>query len=121
MQYEQVFIYGTLKRGFSNHRRLQVVGTFLKEVTTDDVFDLKMNFFPCLFKEPLTSNSSPKHIKGELWSVYKRKLKILDKFEGHPTLFKRGKIMVEGQEVWTYFYQGADIHGESLTEYIEPK
>ena len=113
MQFETIFVYGTLKRGFSNEDSLSSIGVFIKEAKTDDKFDLRQDLFPCLLETPVS------RIKGELWTLPKRQLRVIDHFEDHPKLYKRKKILVEGKDVWAYFYQGGHVWGNSITEYKE--
>lgn len=113
MQQETIFVYGTLKRNYSNNNRLASIGSFIKEVKTDNKFDLRMDLFPCLLDNPIN------RIKGELWTLPKRRLRIIDHFKNHPKLYKRKKISIERKDVWAYFFQGGHVWSKSMTEYKE--
>jgi len=100
---EILFVYGTLKRGYTNHHYLSG-SKFLGRATTKDKFALYSDGIPYLLKHPPVSR-----IKGELYEVDEETLKRVDVLEGHPHAYRREKIQViieNGDEVeaWAYFY-----------------
>lgn len=93
-----VFVYGTLKKGFGNHRLLQD-SEFIKEESFTGKFELISDgMLPYLVKRDFTTT-----VHGELYKVNKETLKRLDRLEGHPDFYKRGLI---APNIITYYYQG---------------
>jgi gamma-glutamylcyclotransferase (GGCT)/AIG2-like uncharacterized protein YtfP len=96
---ERLFVYGTLKRGNSNHRFLEEYEGVTASADNIDLFDGPG--FPYALYGKGT-------IHGELYEIDKDTLLRIDLFEGHPRLFKREKIIVEtGTGIklpaWCYF------------------
>lgn len=76
-----VFVYGTLKRGFQNHNKWMTKAKFIENVTTQEKFTLIVggqHYFPALVK----GIKNPNLIKGELFTVDDAGLKMLDEIEG---------------------------------------
>ena len=99
-----LFLYGTLKRGMSNHHR--VAGEFLGEARTRPLYRLyALGWHPGLVG-PVEDGGVA--IAGELWRVGEDVLAQLDEFEGVPTWFERRPVAVEGwdESVEAYFYVG---------------
>lgn len=98
-----VFVYGTLKKGESNHRLLkdqEFLGTYK---TTPEYRMYDYGFFPCL-KEDAGHGIS---IEGELYKVDSLTLRRLDVLEGISTqMYKRDTINLEGftEKVQAYFF-----------------
>jgi gamma-glutamylcyclotransferase (GGCT)/AIG2-like uncharacterized protein YtfP len=93
-----VFVYGTLKKNFDNHKILKKYSlhdTFL-EVETVDKFQMLISTwgFPFVLKEPSNKFSEPLHLKGELWEIDDYLIEYLDAFEDVPTLYFRDTINV---------------------------
>ena len=83
--YELVFVYGTLKYGFHNHRFL--IGLPFEKAFAPNI-DLHAGpLFP--FAKRGTNFAC-----GELYKVDLHTLKKLDKLEGHPNFYCREKITV---------------------------
>lgn len=100
-----VFVYGTLKQGFGNHRVIQAEATqFVGNAVTVRPYNMKDGGFPAVLD---TNAGHP--IKGELYEVDDATLKRLDFLEGHPDLFERREISVDiensgvHQTAWLYF------------------
>lgn len=100
-----IFVYGTLKRGCSNHHVL-AGQTYLGEACTAPGFALyHLGEYPGIV--PASGKTS--HVTGEVWSVTPAALARLDGFEGVPEgLYRRERIPLEPpfarQAVETYFY-----------------
>jgi gamma-glutamylcyclotransferase (GGCT)/AIG2-like uncharacterized protein YtfP len=97
-----LFVYGTLKRGLSNHR-LVADQTFLGEAATEPryrVFDLGP--YPGL----VADDANGLAVKGELWAVSECCLADLDDFEEDAGAFARGPVAVAGRGgvVFAYFW-----------------
>ncbi len=104
MQKHKVFVYGTLKRGFSNHYYL-ADAKFIGNATTKEKYAMYEDFgIPFVYKDEKVS-----HIKGEVYEVDDATLSAIDHLEGHPEVYKRElvKVILEnGEEIdaWIYFY-----------------
>jgi len=88
------FVYGTLKRTMKNsHIMRRVKAEYVADVETIKpypMFDLG-NGFPYVQDNP----GKGLILQGELFVVEEEHEKFLDRFEGVPTLYKKGKIDVE--------------------------
>lgn len=98
-------MYGTLKRGFSNHAWL-ADAQFLSGAETRECYALYMGDNPW----PLLIENEPCYpVRGELYAVTSDDLVRLDELEACPQLYFRKEIMVrtdtgETCNAWTYFY-----------------
>lgn len=96
-----LFIYGSLRKGASNHSRF--LGTaesrFMGEAKTATKFDLfDLGHFPGMVR-------GSQAVVGEIWNVSRMLLSKLDAFEGHPTLYRRSSIQLDsGRIVNSYIY-----------------
>ena len=102
MHKSYVFVYGSLRKGFGNHRLLEN-SKFLGYGKTKEKYSLYADGIPYVVKEPLTQ------IKGEIYQVDDETLHRLDQLEGHPEFYKRELIDViteDGKTIkaWIYFY-----------------
>lgn len=100
-----LFVYGTLKRGGSNHRQLsgQTFVATGRTVPGYRLFDL--GDFPGMVSFP----SAPDGVEGEVWSVDDAALLRLDDFEGVAQgLYRREPVALlapfAGQTVQAYLY-----------------
>ena len=98
-----LFVYGTLKKGFSNHHLLYWA-EFAGAAKTLEKYSLYESGIPFVFK-----SESVSHIYGELYKVDELTLKIIDRLEGHPEWYRREEIeVITEKEVnvtaWLYFY-----------------
>ena len=89
-----IFVYGTLKKGFSNHSQLKRILASSKylNVRSKDKYLLyeKKEPFPYLS----FSKGRGRIVKGQLFNIFDSKEKELDYFEDVPNLYKKGKIDV---------------------------
>jgi len=101
----RVFVYGTLKRGCSNHGQL-VGQRYLGDARTAPGFTLyAVADYPGMVRSPDATH----FVTGEVWEVDDACLKRLDAFEGVDVgLYAREPIALEapfaGEPVDTYFY-----------------
>ncbi len=121
----QVFIYGTLKRGFPNHQAGLAKARFVARVQTQQAFPLVIGgrwFSPYLIDEP----GQGQRVFGELFAVDDEGLALLDELEGvgHPLGYRRIVVgcLLEEQalEAWTYVKDRTlieGIHSDALAEY----
>ena len=81
----KLFVYGTLKRGYGNHRLLRDA-TFLGQDTTTDKFMLVDCGFPYMFRpklDLLLSGIPEKRVVGEVFETFNPEIvKDLDRLEG---------------------------------------
>jgi len=86
---EIVFVYGTLKRGFSNHVLL-LNQKFLGNGVTVDKYVMYANGIP--YVSDMFKSSE---ISGELYQVSKSALHYMDLLEGHPEWYIRKKTSIK--------------------------
>lgn len=87
-----VFVYGTLKRGGSNHH-LMAGQQFVATAKTQPVYKLySLGDYPALIDAPLDGRA----IEGEIWTVDTNCLTKLDRLEGlEEGLYKRVLIRLQ--------------------------
>ena len=117
-----VFVYGSLKQGFSGHEHLEGA-PFIGKATTVDKYMLTSNRYPLLSKSQQLC-----YVKGECYSISKKILDRLDEYEEVPQYYTRDVIQVtmdstkELKDVFAYFCEielGQTIHHDG--DYIEEK
>lgn len=97
---EKIFVYGTLKKGYHNHRLLEGLKG---EPAKAPGINLHRGFhFPYACKGPGTAI-------GELYEVSEEVLASIDKLEGHPYFYERVKTKVydanfKSHDAWIYLY-----------------
>lgn len=115
---ELVFVYGTLKQGFSNHGLLKQ-SKLIGIAQTKDKFAMYSSGIPYVSKRFKSS-----YISGEVYSVSNDTMYNLDVLEGHPIWYVRSKTSVEvidkkGKTItvdaWLYFNEQIP-HGASLIQ-----
>lgn len=99
-----LFVYGTLQRGQRAHELLsgaERIGT----AHTDTGYELRdLGRYPAL-----VATDDPVRVEGELYRVERALLVLLDRYEGHPQLFRRTPILLSpGTRALTYIYAGGD-------------
>lgn len=90
-----IYVYGSLKRGFGNHRLLE--GSTL--VHEDAIMSGKMaslGGFPCV------TTHGNNQIHGEIYEVDDNTLARLDGLEGHPTFYCREIVSTSKGDAWVY-------------------
>ena len=98
-----LFVYGTLKRNFSNHYFLRQA-TYVGQARTVEHYGLYVDEFPFVYaSDPVCA------IRGEVYRVDSATLTRLDGLEGHPRRYRREEIEVRldsGEEMraWLYFF-----------------
>lgn len=87
---QHVFVYGTLKEGFGNHRVLSSSRKVGEAITCSDSYSMIDGGFPTVVL------GGKFHVKGELYEVVdERVMRNLDMLEGVPTLFDHHKTQVK--------------------------
>jgi len=96
----RVFVYGSLMRGFHNHRLL-ADATFVGENRTVPGFAMwSMGAYPAV-----TRNPGGTAVPGEVYEVDAETLTALDQLEGHPVHYRRESVrLADGTEAWVYLY-----------------
>lgn len=84
----KVFVYGTLKRGYGNHRLLEKA-TLVGKAVTDVKFDMIAGGFPVVFE---SDTGLP--VSGEVYQVDAETLKRLDGLEGEGVMYLRKEVPV---------------------------
>ena len=96
-----IFVYGSLKRGFRNHHFL-ATSRFIGIGTTGRDFDLlDLGYFPAAIRPGEFA------IKGELFAIDRRTLNTLDFLEGNGVFYQRERhpiIVQEAGQVNAWIY-----------------
>lgn len=99
-----LFVYGTLKRNFGNHRVLEE-GEYLQDgrISSGKFTMLDLGAFPALVQDKEGTD-----IHGELYRVNTQSLRSCDWLEGYPSFYNREVVDVNlsvGNTVkaWVYF------------------
>jgi gamma-glutamylaminecyclotransferase len=99
----KIFVYGTLKKGFGNHRLIKEA-RFLGESFIKGTM-YSMGAFPGVVLK------GDNNIKGEVYEVDEGQLFSMDRLEGHPNFYRRTPIKtVDGEDVETYVINSEYIH-----------
>lgn len=95
-----VFVYGSLKRGFYNHKMMK--GEFVGEASLPGAKLYSLG--PC---PGVKLDQDPDQVvQGEVFNVTPGQLQSLDWFEGHPNHYRRILVTTtDGQQVFVYEYQ----------------
>ena len=109
--HELLFVYGSLKKGFDNHRLLEKSTKRLGKATTINKFGMFEDSFgnyPYLITKPISK------IDGELYQINRKELlEEIDEFEGAPDYYQRKKIKVKTHHgvniAYAYIRIDADI------------
>ena len=84
----RIFVYGSLRAGFGNHRLLKDSRYIGEAVTAPQYTMLHLGGFPGVVADGQTS------IVGEVYEVDHDTLRLLDRLEGHPNFYARTPIEV---------------------------
>lgn len=100
-----LFVYGTLKRGWGNNRLLEGA-KFVGEAYSHKSYALANGGFPIAYTK-YREGFPMLPIKGEVWSVNDSHIARCDRLEGHPDWYRRNTIQatVNGDDVETYIYE----------------
>lgn len=93
---DTVFVYGTLKQGFGNHRLLRN-SKFLGKAETQPIFTMiSLGAFPAVLVDGDVA------IKGEVYEVDENTMQQLDWLEGHPNFYRRIQVSTTLGPAWMY-------------------
>ena len=94
----QVFVYGTLKKGFGNNVLLQNSNFIGEGFVEADMFNF--GSFPVV-------SEGKGSVKGEVYEVNDSVFQSLDRLEGYPNFYDRKKVHVRSEagdlSAWMYF------------------
>ena len=111
---EFLFVYGSLKKGFDNHKLLEKYAKRVGKASTVGKFAMYEDSFgnyPYLVKDPVTK------VMGELYEIKRKELlDKIDEFEGAPEYYQRKKIKVKTHKgvnlAFVYLREDEDIPKE---------
>jgi len=111
---EFLFVYGSLKKGFDNHKLLQKYAKRVGKASTVGKFAMYEDSFgnyPYLVQEPINK------VMGELYEIKRKELlDRIDEFEGAPEYYKRKRIKVKTHKgvnlAFVYLREDEDIPKE---------
>lgn len=107
----RVAVYGTLKRGFGNHRLIDGQGgEFIGETTLKGFEMFSAGYFPVVYP-----SSEQDTITIQVFDV--DDIRPLDSLEGHPTWYKRQEVDTEYGKAWLYVMQ--DESYKSTWEHVQ--
>lgn len=95
-----IFVYGTARKGFRNHRYLNGA-RYIGRAHTKEKYTLYADSLPYLVREPVCC------VNGELYEIDDAILKRIDLLEGEPDFYFRRLDTVitdDGKEHWAYIY-----------------
>jgi gamma-glutamylaminecyclotransferase len=103
-----LFVYGSLRSGEQNHRRMEGARPFGPTRTRPRYALYNLGRYP-----GMTEGDGV--VEGELYEVDAKRLVTLDAFEGHPGYFRRGPVALEGGG-WAegYLLTRAQVAGRPL-------
>lgn len=102
----KVAVYGTLRKGFWNHRLLEN-SKFIGKTKTEPVFTMYGHGVPWIV------NGGNTEITVEVYEIDEETFQSLDFLEGYPVYYNRQLINTEFGEAWIYFRY---IEGEFVIE-----
>ena len=100
---QNLFCYGTLKRGFRAHHLLESQNAiFVKKAKTASKYQLyRINWFPGM----IIDDTQESGVQGEVFSVTDECMERLDQYEGAPDLFRRHNVELDdGTYAVTYLF-----------------
>lgn len=101
-----LFVYGTLKKGRSNHLLIEHL-PHLGDAFTDNNYSLVVSGLPFLVKR------KGEGVRGEIYKIDPETLRAVDRLEGHPSFYRREIINVTdfrtGDTVEAYAYIHPDV------------
>ena len=117
-----VAVYGTLRQGQGNFKRLLTDSNVIfSGGLTKDKFTLRVSGIPFLTKEPTH------RVVVDLMKVNDRELECLDRLEGHPHWYKREQVDVvspsgEKYTAWIYFFPNSTAPFDSrVNDFVKAK
>ncbi|GLR63561.1 gamma-glutamylcyclotransferase family protein [Marinospirillum insulare] len=97
-----VLVYGTLRKGGSNHSLMQEAH-FITEATLSDFTMVSLGGYPAVYKDKAAKND----ILAELYSVDNLTFSDLDELEGYPDYYQRSQVeisLAKEQKIKAWIY-----------------
>jgi gamma-glutamylcyclotransferase (GGCT)/AIG2-like uncharacterized protein YtfP len=91
----RVFVYGTLKRGYSNHVLLHDSKLVCERAFTADRFAMIDVGFPVILQPE--DGRPAAQVLGEVYAVNERILQRLDQLEGNGRMYQRSEVVVHAE------------------------
>jgi gamma-glutamylcyclotransferase (GGCT)/AIG2-like uncharacterized protein YtfP len=111
---DRVFVYGSLKHGLSNHRLLEKA-VYAGEGTLEGYRMYSLGAFPAIVEGTPLGQESRWTVEGEVYEVSAEILAALDRLEGHPSFYRRHRVLLQGGErVWVYTLRNDQVRGRAL-------
>ena len=98
-----VFVYGSLRKGFHNHYLLER-STILHDDAVITGTMASLGGFPCVTTE------GNNQIHGEIYEVDDPTLADLDRLEGHPSFYCREVVRSSKGDVWVYLIKDSSYY-----------
>lgn len=96
----RVFVYGTLKKGFGNHRVLEGAKDLGRATIKGNYTLVDLGWYPAVVNAP---KAEEREIGGEVYEIDHDTLATCDMIEGHPSYYTRQKVMTSlGVTAWVY-------------------
>jgi len=99
---EYLFVYGSLKKGFDNHKLLTKYSRRIGKAKTLGkfaMFEDSFGNYPYLIQKPINK------VEGELYKIYRKELlDAIDEFEGAPDYYQRKKIKIKTHRGVSFAY-----------------
>ncbi|PSW15180.1 gamma-glutamylcyclotransferase [Photobacterium sanctipauli] len=96
---DKVFVYGTLRKGESNHHLLQQA-LYLGQCQIQGRYQLfNLGYYPAL-----VDAEHNRRIAGEVYQVSAQELAQLDILEEYPSLYRREPVETQHGRAWVYLY-----------------
>ena len=99
-----IFVYGTLRRGFRNHALLRNARYLGPHTTGPEFTMLDLGAYPGV----VSGGTTP--IVGELYALTPRILNRLDVLEDYPSLYTRILVATPRGHAWMYLYRQRPFH-----------
>lgn len=114
----KLLVYGTLKRGYSNHVILGDSELLGITTITSDLYLVDLGPFPAAIPGPDMYN-----IIGEVYEIDDETLARCDRLEGYPYFYNRSRVETEFGEAWIYHFSSSDKHSpdEHITQWTRKR
>ena len=103
----QLFVYGTLKRGFSNAFYLKDANYLGEFITRTDYSMYDFGGYPAV------SQAGNSGIAGEVYGINPEHLAATDRLEWYPDFYQRVTIETIYGEAWMYVVQASLCEGKN--------
>jgi gamma-glutamylaminecyclotransferase len=111
LEHHMVAVYGTLKRGYGNHRAYLEDSRYIGKGKTYDKYPLVVEGLPYLMEK----KGKGHNVEVEVYMVDDSTLMRLDQLEGHPNWYRRKQIPIKlsgGRVVQAWIYFNLNAKGE---------